>query len=663
MNVYAGGVEIEKEEDQDDDEDMGETGEDESDGEDEGTGETDENEEDEDDASGDVGDGKPTYMGTIQIGQKVDVSLDAGESIKYEFNPDIAGGYLVTAKGGDLDIGVYTNKTGYKEISDYGESEYKESEVTALIKYYNLGAWIYYLRVSNASAAGEKASGEISIMQGSVEEALPDHAYAYMSRGGYVIYIGEKGLYYDDDDFLDDDRSSVYNADKNNKDTVVGNGNTYERNGYGYGTGADSDHSDYTVDFHYAPDGYYSGYQLSIKLQGSNSLKVGDTEKVFPAVLETSFHEGRETRYVSNNEIGTATVRSVKAWNNEQGGELSVGRRYTPNIEAGHSVDYYFTPSSTGKYSIATKGDGYVWNVGKFNLGGTWDTHTSMEQLSFDEHRDEDGDLRSETYWDNGSIMSQSITLEAGYTYMFHISDHNINDNQNDEKSGTQVVLFSGTTIDTSLFTNSSSRGTRNSDSRNDSGSRNSSNTGNNGSSSTGNTPASQGNRNYSGGGSSSGGSGGSSYGKGDTRTTGKGSSRADYVKTGKDTVRYDVSGVSTKAKTVVIPSVAKINGTIYKVTTISPKAFANKTNLKNVTIGKNIKIIGAGAFNGCKNLKTLTVNSRNLTKKSVKNALKGSSVKTVRAPKNKVSAYKKAFAKSNSGSRGKVAVKAKAKK
>ena len=86
--------------------------------------------------------------------------------------------------------------------------------------------------------------------------------------------------------------------------------------------------------------------------------------------------------------------------------------------------------------------------------------------------------------------------------------------------------------------------------------------------------------------------------------------------------------------------------------TTIKTKAFSGCKVLKTVTMTKSTKLktIGASAFNGCKKLTTLTICSNKLTKKTVKSALKGSSVKTIKVPAKKVTAYKKYFAKSNSG-------------
>ena len=117
---------------------------------------------------------------------------------------------------------------------------------------------------------------------------------------------------------------------------------------------------------------------------------------------------------------------------------------------------------------------------------------------------------------------------------------------------------------------------------------------------------------------------------KGTTDTAGSGATAADYSYTSSSTVSYAASLVSKAAATV--PAKVKIDGSSYKVTGISAKAF------------KGTKV------------KTLTVKSTKLTKKSVKNCLKGSGVKTVKVPKAKKAAYAKIFAKANSGK--KVAVK-----
>ena len=86
-------------------------------------------------------------------------------------------------------------------------------------------------------------------------------------------------------------------------------------------------------------------------------------------------------------------------------------------------------------------------------------------------------------------------------------------------------------------------------------------------------------------------------------------------------------------------------------------KSKSAEKKLKTVTIDKNVKTIAARAFEGCVKLKTLTVRSKKLTKKNVKNSLKGSSVKTMKvkvgkakANKTYVKKYKKVFMKKNCG-------------
>ena len=98
--------------------------------------------------------------------------------------------------------------------------------------------------------------------------------------------------------------------------------------------------------------------------------------------------------------------------------------------------------------------------------------------------------------------------------------------------------------------------------------------------------------------------------------------------------------------RTFNVPSTIKSTDGKYtfKVTGISKNAFKKKTKLKKVVIGKNVKKIGANAFAGCKNLKTIRIASTSLTKKSVgKNAFKGIHKKAViKVPKKKLKAYKK---------------------
>lgn len=131
--------------------------------------------------------------------------------------------------------------------------------------------------------------------------------------------------------------------------------------------------------------------------------------------------------------------------------------------------------------------------------------------------------------------------------------------------------------------------------------------------------------------------------------------SKAAYIVTNteKKTVVYKAG--KTKEKTVIIPATVKIDGVTYKVTSIDAKAFANNKTVTTVVIGSNITSIEKGAFSGAKKLKTITLKSGKLTKKSVKNCLKGSAVTTIQLKgnaKKQYAKYVKYFTKTNCGKR-----------
>ena len=142
-------------------------------------------------------------------------------------------------------------------------------------------------------------------------------------------------------------------------------------------------------------------------------------------------------------------------------------------------------------------------------------------------------------------------------------------------------------------------------------------------------------------------------------------------------------------AKNVSIPATVSFQGAEYRVTEIRADAFKGSKKLTKLTIGKNVKTIGAGAFqncaklktisgmtgvtkvgdsafqnckaltaltipakvktigksafSGCKKLKTITIKTTKLTAKTVgANAFKGVYKKaTVKVPKKKLKAYK----------------------
>ena len=96
------------------------------------------------------------------------------------------------------------------------------------------------------------------------------------------------------------------------------------------------------------------------------------------------------------------------------------------------------------------------------------------------------------------------------------------------------------------------------------------------------------------------------------------------------------------KAKMLVIQDTVKINGKTYKVTGIAEGACKDMSKLASLTVGKNVKTIGAGAFNGCGKMKKITILGTVL-KKVGENAFSGTPKKTtVFCPKKKIKAYTK---------------------
>lgn len=98
-----------------------------------------------------------------------------------------------------------------------------------------------------------------------------------------------------------------------------------------------------------------------------------------------------------------------------------------------------------------------------------------------------------------------------------------------------------------------------------------------------------------------------------------------------------------TKKKSVVIPSSITQNGTTYKVTSISAKAFKKDKKLKKIVIPSTVTSIGKQAFYGCKSLKNVTIKTTKLTSKSIgSKAFKGLNRKaTIKVPAKKYKLYK----------------------
>ncbi len=104
--------------------------------------------------------------------------------------------------------------------------------------------------------------------------------------------------------------------------------------------------------------------------------------------------------------------------------------------------------------------------------------------------------------------------------------------------------------------------------------------------------------------------------------------SGAKYLVTSSNTVTY-TAPKNKKIKKATVPATVTIDGSRYKVTSISAGAFKGCKKLKTITIkSKDIKVIGAKAFKNCKKLKKVVVKSKAI-KKMVKKAVKKSGLKT----------------------------------
>ena len=94
-----------------------------------------------------------------------------------------------------------------------------------------------------------------------------------------------------------------------------------------------------------------------------------------------------------------------------------------------------------------------------------------------------------------------------------------------------------------------------------------------------------------------------------DTSDDGKATYKVTKSDLEKGTVTY-VAPTNKKATTVIIPATVEIDGVKYSVTAIEKNAFKNNKYIKSVSIGKNVKTIGASAFYKCTKLKTVTFGS-----------------------------------------------------
>lgn len=142
----------------------------------------------------------------------------------------------------------------------------------------------------------------------------------------------------------------------------------------------------------------------------------------------------------------------------------------------------------------------------------------------------------------------------------------------------------------------------------------------------------------------------------GDTITDNKSNAKYTVTDTVKKNVTY-IAPVTIKAKTITIPATIKINGEIYKVTKIDKNALKGNKKVTKIVVGSNIQSIGDYAFSGCKKLKTIIIQSKKLTTKTVsKKAFKGIAKKVVvKVPKKKRTAYKKLLKKKGLSSKNRI--------
>ena len=105
----------------------------------------------------------------------------------------------------------------------------------------------------------------------------------------------------------------------------------------------------------------------------------------------------------------------------------------------------------------------------------------------------------------------------------------------------------------------------------------------------------------------------------------------------------------SKSFKSLKVVDSIKINGKAFKVTSVSSNSFSGYKNLQTVVVGKNVTSIGKKAFNNCKKVTKLTINSSKLKSVGDK-AISGINKKAkIKVPKSSLKSYKKLF-KSKSG-------------
>lgn len=130
-------------------------------------------------------------------------------------------------------------------------------------------------------------------------------------------------------------------------------------------------------------------------------------------------------------------------------------------------------------------------------------------------------------------------------------------------------------------------------------------------------------------------------------RTGSAGGLRYQVTKAGsRGTAEAACTGIKGGRKTASIPASVLIGGVRCKITSIAPGAFKGNGTLKAVTVGKNVRVIGRGAFRGCRKLRKLAVRSKKL-KRVGRDAVRGISPRAVvKVPQGLEQAYRKIFRK-----------------
>lgn len=107
----------------------------------------------------------------------------------------------------------------------------------------------------------------------------------------------------------------------------------------------------------------------------------------------------------------------------------------------------------------------------------------------------------------------------------------------------------------------------------------------------------------------------------------------------------------------VVIPDTVAIDGVVYKVTSIAPKAFYKNTSVKKVTIAGYTTKIGTKAFYGCKSLKEIVILSTKIQAGSIGSKAFFNIAKNAKiyVPRSKYKTYKKLLKKAGVGSKAKI--------